>query len=228
MSILLRSDSKLADVIIAEPTVITVLNRFGIKLGVGDDTIADACAARQLDVDFFTTILNTYINEEYFPERVLAGFSPSVIVDYLGKTNAYYERFQLPNIERHFSLLISKSDSVNNNLVLMRQFFFEVKNELLRRIADDRQRWFPLLLEQEKTGAVPAGAALEQQAQENDEIEDKIDDLIHMMVIHLSGDYDMNLGVAVLYAIFALSKDIKMNNRVRNRLLKPLSRQLTQ
>jgi regulator of cell morphogenesis and NO signaling len=56
-----------------------------------------------------------------------------------------------------------------------------------------------------------------------DSIEDKINDLINMFVIHLTGDYDLNLGHAVLFAIFSLKKDIKQNNRIRNRILRPIS-----
>ena len=51
--------------------------------------------------------------------------------------------------------------------------------------------------------------------EDNDNIEDKLNDLINMFVIHLKGEYDVNLCHAVLVAIMTLQKDIKQNNRIK-------------
>lgn len=221
---LINRDSKLCDIILHDPSTISVLNRFGIALGVGDLTVEEACQQHGINMNFFTTILNTFINENYFPQHTLAQFSANEIVDYLIKTNSYYQQNVLPNIERHFSFLIAKAPSRNNNLVIMKQFFDEMKSELLQRIDDDNNRWFPEICRNEKPLAqVDETVATDDPA---DTIEDKIDDLINMLVMHLKGDYDHNLGVAVIVAIFSLKKDIKQNNRIRNRILRPISNAL--
>ena len=224
---LINNDTKVSEIVINEPSAVTVLNRFGITLGVGDKTIAKVCSEHDIDPDFLATILNTFINKDYFPERIIDSFSAKEIVSYLSKTNAYYEHYQLPNIERHFQLLISKSVPQNNNLGLMLQFFHEVKQELMNRIANDRDKWFPELLAHT---AKPLSASQPTVETENtsDTIEDKIDDLISMMVIHLQGDYDTNLGVAVLFAIVSLKNDITQNNRIRNRIMRPMHEAMSQ
>ena len=66
---LLNAETKLSEVILNEPTLIPVINRFGITLGLGDKTIRAVCEERKLDTDFFLTILNTFVNEAYFPEK---------------------------------------------------------------------------------------------------------------------------------------------------------------
>ena len=48
---------KLADIILDNPSIITVLNRFDIYLGVGDKTVEQICSGKQLDTDFFIIIL---------------------------------------------------------------------------------------------------------------------------------------------------------------------------
>ncbi len=224
---LINRDTKLSEIIIHEPSTITVLDRFGITLGVGDAKVADACHSHNIDEDFFITILNTYVNESYFPQAVLASFSASRIIDYLKKTNEYYERNVLPNIERHFTFLIGKTPSQNNNLVLMRQFFEEVKTELLQRIADDHNRWFPSICINEMKACCSMPHPIKEAEDISDPIEEKVDDLINMLVVHLKGDYDHNLGFAVMVAIFSLKKDIKQNNRIRNRILRPISEALS-
>ena len=223
---LINRESKLSEIIIHDHSTITVLDRFGIGLGVGDAKVNEICEEKGIDVDFFTTILNTFMNENYFPQRAMESFSVANLIDYLNKTNTYYEKNVLPNIERHFSFLIAKSTSANNNLVIMRQFFDEVKGELLQRIANDRNQWFPDVVNKNQPHPDRIGN-LEDYKEVNDPIEDKIDDLINMLVIHLKGDYDHNLGYAVIVAIFSLKKDIKQNNRIRNRILRPISQALS-
>lgn len=224
--ILINQDSKLSEIIFLDPSTITVLDRFGITLGVGDARICDVCKQHDIDMHFLTTILNTFINESYFPQAALLSFSSSKLIKYLNMTYDHYEKNMIPNIERHFAFLIGKSQSQNSNLVIMRQFFEEVKNELLQQIDYDRKNWFPTIAinEVKSIGKWPLSTNDEQHT--NDPIEEKIDDLINMLVVHLKGPYDHNLGYAVILAIFALKKDIKQNNRIRNRILMPISQSL--
>lgn len=216
---LVTPDTKLCEVIVDEPSVVPVINRFDIVLGVGDRTIKSICKEKGIDTSFFITILNAFINESFFLENVTGAFNAGDVVDYLRKTNNSYLRNQLPNIERHFAALISRSDS-NNNLPLLFNFYREVKTEIERRIDSDNQ-WFDAIISAEQSNSDVSVAGNAVQA-ESDSIEDKLSDLINMFVIHLRGDYDRNLCHAVLFAVISLEKDICQNNRIRNRVLRPL------
>lgn len=216
---LVTPDTKLCEVIVDEPSVVPVINRFDIVLGVGDRTIKSICKEKGIDTSFFITILNAFINESFFLENVTGAFNAGDVVDYLRKTNNSYLRNQLPNIERHFAALISRSDS-NNNLPLLFNFYREVKTEIERRIDSDNQ-WFDAIISAEQSNSEVSVAGNAVQA-ESDSIEDKLSDLINMFVIHLRGDYDRNLCHAVLFAVISLEKDIHQNNRIRNRVLRPL------
>lgn len=216
---LVTPDTKLCEVIVDEPSVVPVINRFDIVLGVGDRTIKSICKEKGIDTSFFITILNAFIHESFFLENVTGAFNAGDVVDYLSKTNNSYLRNQLPNIERHFAALISRSDS-NNNLPLLFNFYKEVKTEIERRIDSDNQ-WFDAIISAEQSNSEVSVAGNAIQA-ESDSIEDKLSDLINMFVIHLRGDYDRNLCHAVLFAVISLEKDIRQNNRIRNRVLRPL------
>lgn len=184
---LVTPDTKLCEVIVDEPSVVPVINRFDIVLGVGDRTIKSICKEKGIDTSFFITILNAFINESFFLENVTGAFNAGDVVDYLRKTNNSYLRNQLPNIERHFAALISRSDS-NNNLPLLFNFYREVKTEIERRIDSDNQ-WFDAIISAEQSNSEVSVAGNAVQA-ESDSIEDKLSDLINMFVIHLRGDYD--------------------------------------
>ena len=216
---LVTPDTKLCEVIVDEPSVVPVINRFDIVLGVGDRTIKSICKEKGIDTSFFITILNAFIHESFFLENVTGAFNAGDVVDYLRKTNNSYLRNQLPNIERHFAALISRSDS-NNNLPLLFNFYREVKTEIERRIDSDNQ-WFDAIISAEQSNSEVSVAGNAVQA-ESDSIEDKLSDLINMFVIHLRGYYDRNLCHAVLFAVISLEKDIRQNNRIRNRVLRPL------
>lgn len=222
-----KIDTPLHEIALFDPTIITVFHRFGIELGLSNNTVESICKEKELDMDFFLAIINTYLSPTYFPKNKIVNFCASDIVNYLSQTNLFYEKYQIPNIERHFGLLLKKTEAGNSNLNLMMNFFVEVKTELLQRINDDRNNWFPQLLHQYSMfnggSNIPFNSEMEE---DGDPIEDKIDDLISMFVIHLKGSYDHNLCQAVLISLANFKKDITQNNRIRTRILKPFSQAL--
>ncbi len=220
---LLHPESRLCDAILHETTLIPVIARFGITLGLGEKSIATVCQESNLDTDFFVTILNTYINENYFPEKRLQSFCVEQIIDYLTKTNNYYLRVQLPNIERHFVRLVELSSDKENNVGLVYDFFETVRDELQARIESDNREWFPQL----RTCAMQCCEKVVQigggrnELSETDTVEEKLNDLLNLMVKHLTGSYDINLCHAVIFALTSLRDDIVQHNRIRNRILRP-------
>lgn len=215
-------DNKIFEPIFRSPSVISLINRFGIMLGVGDLTINEICQKHGVDTSFFLAVINTSLNDDYFPEKFIDKFSLDDVIDYLEKTDRYYLSVQLPNIERHFNLLLSKSEN-NGNLPMLRGFFEEVRNEMNCFIHNDEAIWFPFFRNVIREGfknktKLPEGIPL---PYNNHTLQDKLQDLISFFVIHLRGDYDKNLCVAVVSAIMFLEKDVCQNNRIRDRILRP-------
>ncbi|MDR0538578.1 MAG: helix-turn-helix transcriptional regulator, partial [Tannerellaceae bacterium] len=173
---------------------------FGIRLGLGDKSVEEICKKHNLDTEFLLTVVNTFLNEEYFPTRKLQSFQTSLIIDYLNKTNTYYLKDQLPNIERHLNSLILHSQPGNQTLSLIAQFFSSFKRELLNRIENCNS-------------GVHSG---------EDALEELLADLKRLIIKHLAGDYDDNLCYAVVFSISSLEKDIKQNNRIHLRILNSL------
>ena len=213
----------LSEVVEDNTSLIPVIHRFGIHLGLGDETIQEICDRYHLNTDFFLTMINTFLNEDYFPEKKLQGFHLSQIVDYLTKTNHYYQRHQLPNIERHLRSFLSMSDPDNNSLVLIEKIFTAFKDVLLRRIKNDEKECFPyyLSLSNQLKDAI-FSFEMNHSDETDDSIEALLSDLRHIMIKHLSGEYDENLCHAVIFAVNTLAKDIKQHNRIRFRILRPM------
>ncbi|MBR5298490.1 MAG: helix-turn-helix transcriptional regulator [Parabacteroides sp.] len=221
---------QMSEVVEEHTSLIPVINRFGIHLGLGDKSVQEICDKYQLDCDFFLTVINTFLNEEYFPEKKLQTFHTSQIIDYLTKTNQFYLRDQLPNIERHLQLFIKQSLPGNNSLSLIGKFFLSFKEELNDRIQKDQEEWFPYCLSlSEKLKSIQQIKILDKKQinihiESEDTIEALLADLKSIMIKHLSGDYNENLCYAVIFALNSLEKDIKQHNRIRYRILTPIVR----
>lgn len=231
---LFSSESRLADAIFCDSSLIPVIDRFGIYLGVGDISIGEVCRRHDISSDFFLAVVNTFLNEDYFPDDSENAFPIDALLEFLSKTNAYYSKAQLQNIERHFRLLIERSGHNGNNLDHIFRFFLELKEDLINCERADDKIWFPMIreknedtiyatgeydLENDEIPMLPNG--LEKAFEDRNQVEEKIADLASIFVIHLSGSYDKTLCLAVVNAIFMLKKDIAQNNRIRNRILLP-------
>ncbi len=222
--------TRLADVIFDDFSMIPLLNRFGIRLGLGDSSIESICTKHNIDTDFFLTILNTYASRsDTSLNQSLMNMDTEQTIRYLESTNTYYASAALPNIERHFRALHERSMASANNLEFLWKFFQELKSELTSRIEFDNSVWFPALrklLQNPADGSLRKDMTKELAGLPADEnaIEDKVDDLTSFFIIHLRGEYDQNLCLAVVTSLMALEKDIKRNNRIRNLILRPVTR----
>lgn len=197
----LDASSVLSDVISDNHQLIPVINRFGIRLGVSDKTIGEICHTANIDVDFFLTILNTYINEDYFPEKKLQKIDIELVIDYLNQTDAYLIHGQLHNLEKHLNAFIAMSDPANKQFELIRKLFDKFKDELTGQIkACTLDRSIPLEL---------------------------LLDLKSIFIKHISGNYNENLCYAVIFTVDSLQKDIEKHNRIRDKILKPMVQELS-
>lgn len=216
---LITKETKLAHIISVDANVITVFNRFNIRLGVGDKTVSGICDELNLDPEFMLTVINTFLNEDYVPGKVLTKLDAEKVVRYLKHTNVYTLQYKLPNIERHFNLLLSRNEGLNNNLSLIRGFFFKLKEELIKSIEIDNNIIFPRILSENIDKNNFEG--IDDNTNHDDSVEQKFADLKNMLILHLEGEYDENLCNAVLFAIISLEKDIKQNNRIKVKMLLP-------
>ena len=198
----LTASSILSEKVADNFLLIPILNRFGIKLGLGDKTVSAICGEYHLNEGFFLAILNTYLNEDYFPEKRLQEFGIELVSDYLQKTDAYYVYAQIPNIEKHLNAFIAMSDPANKQLELIRKLFYKFKSELLSRINSG-------LLDDDVSQAL-------------------LLDLKNILIKHISGDFNENLCYAVIFSIDSLLSDLTKHNRIREKILKPMIQELSE
>ena len=137
---------KMADVIHLNYLLLPVINRFGIQLGFGDATVKEVCLKKEININFFLNIVNSYHDKNFFPEADLQTFSIKLIVDYLRKAHNNYLIDSIPQIEELINILIRDSTFQKQDLLLLKNFFNEYKKEITDHINREEKEVYPYAL----------------------------------------------------------------------------------
>ena len=200
MSIIKR-ETVLSKVLAQHHILIPIVNRFGIRLGVGDKTIESICEEQDLNIDFILTIMNVYLDEKYDLENNLAQLDLEPIAAYFNETIQDYIQSLVPNIEKHLHAFIALSDPKNKELRVLQEVFFQFKEELTQHLEKGLKH----------TGVYP---------------HELLRDIKSILIKHVSGNFNQNLCYAVIFSIGSLESDLIIHNRLRNSILKPKLKQL--
>lgn len=202
--------------------LLPVINRFGIKLGFKDKTVLEICDEKTINTDFFLAIVNTFHNQEYFPEKELLSFSPILIVQYLIKTHHYYTKYLLPKIESLLKKLITGHESDGTELNMIDAFYNKYKNELLQHINNEEKIVFPYILNLiDKKCQAGIEYTLHTFEKEHTNVDIKLNDLKNLIIKYIEPIYDENICNEFLITLVSFEKDIKDHARIEDKILIP-------
>lgn len=92
-----KATDKICDLIAREEDAIQIISRFGLEMGVGEQTIAQVCTAHGVHTPTFLAIVNYKI----FKQRVIpADIDIQTLRCYLNNAHAYFLDFRLPRLRR--------------------------------------------------------------------------------------------------------------------------------
>lgn len=129
-----KDTDRMSDIICDDYRLLQVISRFGLSLGVGDQTVATVCAASDVDTATFLSVVNfiksngrTGVSERV--ERT----SVSALMQYLSRSHSYFIGFRLPSIRRK---LIESIDCAAPNQIafLILRFYDEFAAEVARHM----------------------------------------------------------------------------------------------
>ncbi len=214
--------SQVIDVVEINHHLLPVINRFGIHLGNKDQSFEQICLAQNIDIDFFLAILNTYHDENYFPEQELKTFAPLMIIDYLQKTHQYYKEYVLPKIDRLLDGMIKSANTKTDQLALIVTFYEKYKREFLLHIQEEEDEVFPYIKSVLSHTQKADLYTIHSFEKEHGNVDDKLNDLINLIVKYVEPVYDPNLCNEFLVEIFQLEKDARDHARIEDKILIPL------
>ncbi len=228
---MITENNKMVDLVHRNYALISVLERFGIALGFGDKTIREVCEEKKLNIRFFLEIINSYLDDDYFPREHLISFPLKLIVDYLTRTHQDYLEKKIPEIEA----IISDSkdpcyEDQEHNFLLIK-FFREYKNELILHIRREDEKVFPytlrvegFYLEPSREGPLPGeitGYSIMDYLREHDDIEEKLFDLKNIIIKYLPPPRNPDACYRVIAMLFDLEKDMNDHSRIEEKVLVP-------
>jgi len=235
---LIEKNMRLADIIHHDYTLLPVINRFDLHLGVGDKTITKICEEKSVNVDFFLVIINTFHDLQYFPTKQLQSFPAVMLLNYLKQTHFYYLKGVLPEIERLIEKMEINCTINKETLSLLHNFFIEYRKELTSHIEREEKMVYPYVLELEE--AVLSGNpskdlinkmdsyTITYYKEEHENVEEKLFDLKNLIIKYLPKTNNDNHCYFVLRELFGLERDLNNHSRMENLILVPKVEEMEQ
>lgn len=192
----ITKSTNFSELLISHSYLIPVVNRFGIRLGVGDKTISSICKENDVDVHLFMTVIRINMDDVASINDDLSLLDVSDVLYYLKTTIDYFVQSAIPNIEKHLLPLIAMSEIDNEELKML--------HKILNKFKSDFNNYINQGLEHVKEYSY-----------------DLLRDLKSILIKHISGSYNHNLAYAVIFSIDSLEKDLILHNRIFDLLARP-------
>ena len=124
----------MSDLIHDDYRLLQVISRFGVSLGFGNQTVAEACKASAVDVPTFLAVVNFVLNGGHINVAELAEqVSVAELMRYLQQSHSYFVEFRLPAIRR--KLIEAINCSAHNQITfLILKFYDEYAAEVQRHM----------------------------------------------------------------------------------------------
>lgn len=217
---LFKKEDKMSSLVTANSNLLPVINRFGIRLGFKEKTIGEICQERDVNPDFFLAIVNTYTDENYFPEKELLSFSPLLLIDYLKTTHNYYIGYVLPKIEGLLEKVIASCKEGCNSLKMISSFYQKYKAELLIHLQHEDEKEFPYIVDLLKTRKLREGQkSIAEYETEHTDVEEKLSDLKNLLIKYVEPGYNHNDMNEFVQALFQFEKDLYDHARIEDAIL---------
>ena len=228
---LLEKEMKLADVINHDYNLIPVISRFGIMLGFGDGSIENICKEKDVNIDFFLTILNTFHDPQYLDRKYLKNFSATLLIEYLQKAHNYYLVNKIPEIECLIDDMANKLEVNKSSHQLLQKFFEEYKEEFIKHIEREEKRVYPYAINLEKS-VVKGNASptllsqireypINSYEAEHESVEEKLTDLKNIIIKYLPSSDKQQSRYKLLKELAVLEKDLHDHAQMENLILVP-------
>lgn len=234
---IITKNNKMGDVIMHDYTLITILNRFGIKLGFKEQTVEQICEKHKINTDFFLEIINAFHDENYFTEKKLKSFSIKLIIEFLQNSHQIYLQKRIPQIND----LIEKMDfEVNSEKYkqIIYNFFSEYKQELINHIYHEENNIYPYVLELENVlnqNTVTQDfvkkiktESIKNYSEEHNGIDVKLTDLKSILIKYLPPPVNYEISNIVLSKLFKLEADLKNHSKLEERVMIPVAEKMEQ
>lgn len=209
---------KLADMVLANPKLLYVFPRFGIQLGFGEATAADACRRLGVSLPLFLLVCNVYANADYHPSAAeLAEVELAELVGYLHRSHADYLDLQIANL---YAKVMGVAESCGKSGGVLSQFFKQYVAEIEKHFAYEEEVVFPYVRKVISSGP-QQGYSIMVYEQNHTDVEEKLDDLKNILLKYVPQNGNFAQREA-LRELFLFEDDLNRHSLIEDRILVPI------
>lgn len=130
---------KMCQLMAQEHDAIMIISRFGLPMGVGEQTIEEVCAAHGVHSPTFLAVVNHKLQQaDVDIEKV----DVETLRTYLKNAHAYFVDFQLPRLRRALIEAVYPSETASRIPILILQSFDQFVQEIRTHVEnEDRGKW---------------------------------------------------------------------------------------
>jgi len=227
----IKKDIKMADVIHMNYLTLQILDRFGIKLGFGDKSIATVCKENNIELCFFLEVLNFFQSKTYLSKYNADTFPVKQAINYLRNSHKYFLDIKVIEIENMINDMNIRCELNKDNIMLLDNFFREYRLELEAHIKREEDLVYPYILKvsqayKSRTISSELYTQIEKYsiidyAHEHGNIEEKLFDLKNIIIKYLPPVKHSILCHKILIELFNLEKDLNDHTLIEEKLVVP-------
>ena len=181
-----KATDKICDLMSHEEDAIHVISRFGLTMGVGEQTIAEACENHGVHTSTFLAV----INYKVFKQRALpADIDIATLQRYLRNAHTYFLDFRLPYLRRSLIEAIIPADPSSKIPMLILRCYDEFAEEIRTHI------------EHENAGMY------EEHTHDDQRITDKLSEIKSLIIKYYPSNSTTQKG-AVTYTLISVMSDL--------------------
>lgn len=217
---LFSTGMKMAEVPDADPRLLGVMRRLGIRFGFGEKTIEEVCAENGVNPHTLLLICKIYIYDKYLPSREeLSRSSISDIVTYLHSSHDFYTGIALQNLENHIQAMAETLDEKHSDIIM--KFCSGYKSEILRHFEYEEDTVFPYVRTLAE-GRLPEDYCIDLYEENHSDVDEKLNDLKSIVMKYMPQSCDDNLIQNVLLSLYSLEDDLGKHTYIEDEILVPM------
>ena len=208
---------KMADLVDLRPSLPGVLARMGIPFGFGEQTVDEVCRRQDVDPETFLLICSVYAVDGYAPTKErLRKADLRDVLKYLRLSHTYYMDVALNELADALKTLTEPCGEKHKRII--RQFFSEYKDELMKHFEYEEKAVFPYA-----EAILHHGRLTDDDYEENhSHMEEKLADLKSLLMKYLPPECGQQDICRALSCIYSLQEDIARHILVEDGVLVPI------
>lgn len=214
-------DQKMADLLLDNNRLLTLFERLGIRLGFGERSVEEVCSEQGLSPYLMVAMCNIVTGRSSSPSiEPLTSNDLRQIVAYLRLSHHNYTEHYFPALHSHIHTMAAALST--RQQAIINSFYDIYEAEVMKHFHFEEQTVFPYI-EQLLNGAQSEGFTICDFAESHSDIDEKLADLLNIIIKYLPDGDEQMVSHAVLRDIYLIEEELAGHTMIENRLLVPLA-----